>query len=81
MDNLKGGGSIVRRGYFSHPLSNNPLWITASGNILAGGNLCFRVFKLQLKVINFLLFAQCRVKIKLIKVTLPFVALYLFQNF
>ena len=26
--------------------------ITASGNILASGNLCFRVFKLQLKVIN-----------------------------
>ena len=26
--------------------------ITASGNILAGRNLCFRVFKLQLKVIN-----------------------------
>ena len=29
----------------------NPLCITASGNILASGNLCFRVFKLQLKVI------------------------------
>ena len=28
------------------------LCITASGNILASGNLCFRVFKLQLKVIN-----------------------------
>ena len=26
--------------------------IAASGNILACGNLCFRVFKLQLKVIN-----------------------------
>ena len=26
--------------------------ITASGNILANGNFCFRVFKLQLKVIN-----------------------------
>ena len=26
--------------------------ITASGNILASGNLCFSVFKLQLKVIN-----------------------------
>ena len=30
----------------------NPMCITASGNILASGNLCFRVFKLQLKVIN-----------------------------
>ena len=28
------------------------LCITASGNILASGNLCFRVFQLQLKVIN-----------------------------
>ena len=28
------------------------LCITASENILAGRNLCFRVFKLQLKVIN-----------------------------
>ena len=28
------------------------LCITASGKILASGNLCFRVFKLQLKVIN-----------------------------
>ena len=26
--------------------------ITAIGNILASGNLCFRVFKLQLKVLN-----------------------------
>ena len=26
--------------------------ITATGNILANGNLCFKVFKLQLKVIN-----------------------------
>ena len=26
--------------------------ITANGNILASGNLCFRVFKLQLKVIR-----------------------------
>ena len=26
--------------------------ITASGNIPAGGNLCFRIFKIQLKVIN-----------------------------
>ena len=26
--------------------------ITASGNISANGNLCFRVFVLQLKVIN-----------------------------
>ena len=26
--------------------------ITASGNILVCGNLCFRVFKFQLKVIN-----------------------------
>ena len=30
----------------------NPLCITASGNILTGGNLCFTVFKLQLKVVN-----------------------------
>ena len=30
----------------------NPLCIMCSGNILDGGNLCFRVFKLQLKVIN-----------------------------
>ena len=29
-----------------------PLCITAGGNILASGNLCFRVFKLKLKVIN-----------------------------
>ena len=29
-----------------------PLCITASGNILASGNLCSRVFKLQLKVIK-----------------------------
>ena len=29
-----------------------PLCITANGNILPSGNLCFRVFKLQLKVIN-----------------------------
>ena len=29
-----------------------PLCITASGNILANGNLCFRLFKLQLKAIN-----------------------------
>ena len=29
-----------------------PLCITASRNILASGNLCFRVFKLQLKVVN-----------------------------
>ena len=28
------------------------LCITASGNILASGNLRFRVFKLQLKVLN-----------------------------
>ena len=28
------------------------MWITANGNILASGNLCFRVFNLQLKVIN-----------------------------
>ena len=28
------------------------LCIRASGNILASGNLCFRLFKLQLKVIN-----------------------------
>ena len=26
--------------------------IAASGNIPAGGNLCFRIFKIQLKVIN-----------------------------
>ena len=38
--------------------------ITASGNILSIGNLCFRVFKLQLKVINkkCLLFVQCMSK-------------------
>ena len=38
--------------------------IAANGNILASGNLCFRVFKLQLKVINknFLLFVQCMSK-------------------
>ena len=28
------------------------IFITASGKILASGNLCFRLFKLQLKVIN-----------------------------
>ena len=30
----------------------NPLCATARGNILSIGNLCFRVFKLQLKVMN-----------------------------
>ena len=30
----------------------SPPCITASGNILASGNLCFGVLKLQLKVIN-----------------------------
>ena len=29
-----------------------PLCVTASGNILTSGNLDFRVFKLQLKVVN-----------------------------
>ena len=28
------------------------LCITAGGNLVASGNLCFRVFKLQLKVFN-----------------------------
>ena len=32
--------------------SKEGVFVTASGNILAGGNFCFRVFKLQLKVIN-----------------------------
>ena len=27
----------------------NPLCVTANGNILASGNLCFKVFKLQLR--------------------------------
>ena len=30
----------------------SPLFITASGTNSANGNLCFKVFKLQLKVIN-----------------------------
>ena len=30
----------------------DPLCITVNENILASGNFCFRVFKLQLKVIN-----------------------------
>ena len=34
------------------PNFQDPLFITASGNILVSGNLCFRVFKFQLKVIN-----------------------------
>ena len=29
-----------------------PLCITARGNIVASGNLCFRIFNLQLNVIN-----------------------------
>ena len=43
---------------FKTPLTLNflalktPCAFTASGSILASGNLCFRVFKLQLKVIN-----------------------------
>ena len=32
--------------------NSDNLCITASGNILAGGNLCFRVYELQFKVIN-----------------------------
>ena len=45
-------------GYFCILKSNQAaIWqrcvcITANGNILASGNLCFRVFNLQLKVIN-----------------------------
>ena len=38
--------------FFTRKKSFYPLCITASGNILANGNFCFRVFKLQLKVIN-----------------------------
>ena len=34
------------------PNFQDPLCIAASGNILVSGNLCFRVFKFQLKVIN-----------------------------
>ena len=38
--------------FFIRKKSFDPLCITASGNILANGNFCFRVFKRQLKVIN-----------------------------
>ena len=38
------------------PFCLTSLCITASGNILASGNLGFKVFKLQLKVINKFLF-------------------------
>ena len=49
---------------------------------LASGNLCFRVFELQLKVINNNFCYLCSVeKINLIKVTHSLFALYLFQNF
>ena len=38
---------------FSKPsVYSNPLYITDSGNILACGDLCFRVFKRLLKVIG-----------------------------
>ena len=58
------------------------LCIMANENILASENLCFRVFKLWLKVIN-KNFVICTVYelIKLIKFTLLLVALYLFKNF
>ena len=36
-----------------------PLCITANGNILASGNLCFGVFNLQLKVINKKFISDC----------------------
>ena len=39
------------------------LYIAASGNILASGNLCFRVFKLQLKVINKNVCYLCSVRV------------------
>ena len=55
--------------------------ITAAGNILASGNLCFRVFKLQLKVINknvcYLYSARVN---QIIKVILPLVTLFSFKN-
>ena len=43
-----GGGEVMEN--FQH--SREWVCITASGNILGSGNFCFRVFKLQLKVIN-----------------------------
>ena len=53
----------------------------ANGNIVASGNLYFRVFNLQLKIINKNFCYLYSVLIKLIKVTLPLVALYLLPNF
>ena len=48
-------------------VQNEGVCITASGNIMASGNLSFRVLKLQLKVMNLmlckkLLFKRCYTK-------------------
>ena len=55
--------------------------ITTSENILANENLCFRVFKLQLKVINknFCYLYSVQVN-QFNQVTLPLIVLYLFQH-
>ena len=44
--------SFLRRIFQPDWGGGSTLCITANGNILAGGSLCFRVFNLKLKVIN-----------------------------
>ena len=78
-------------GYFAHKIKigskktsiflGEGVCIATSGNISANGNLCFRVFKLSLKVINKNV-CYCTVyeSIKSIKVTLPIVPTYLFTR-
>ena len=43
---------IIQNAVYLKLLIFDPLCIAANGNLLASGNLCFRVFNFQLKVIN-----------------------------